>query len=185
MHIDDELILNARRGDDKSLSILVEKYMEFAREKAKGFVSSPLEYDDIVQEAMLGFLSAFYTYDASGAASFKTYAGVCMNNRIITAVNAANRKKQVPRSSLVCLDEINAENTDISSDPEEFFLLREQAAEVRKRIDSELSPLEKQIFRLYFSGNSYEKIAFQLGLNPKSIDNALQRVRRKIRKALL
>lgn len=181
MYEDDELIFKAKNGDDKSLGELVEKYMRFSREKAKGYISSGLEFDDIVQEGMIGFLSAFHSYDPDNAASFKTYAGVCMDHRIIGAINSAGGKKRIPKSALVSLDDTDAECTGAQSDPEKMFFLRAQTREILSRIESELSQFEREVFHLYFSGHSYEEIAKKTNSSLKSVDNAMQRVRKKLK----
>lgn len=181
---DIELILKARNGDDEALTELVKIYMDFAREKAKGYISSNIEYDDLVQEAMIGFLSAYYTYKTDSRASFKTYVGVCMDHRIITAINTLNRKKRIPLSSIVPMDEMDAQAVDLSADPEAYFIMKEQTEQLMKRIDESLSDFEKQVFHLFLSGNSYEKIAEKTLSNAKSIDNAIQRIRRKLKKTV-
>lgn len=179
-----ELILKARSGDDVALTELVKVYMSFAREKAKGYVSSNIEYDDLVQEAMIGFLSAYYTYKTDSTASFKTYVGVCMDHRIISAINTLNRKKRIPPSSLVPMDEMDAQTVDLSADPEAYFIMKEQTKRLMKRIDESLSEFEKEVFHLFLSGNSYEKIAEEVKSNTKSVDNAIQRIRRKLKKTV-
>lgn len=178
---DNELIFKAKNGDDKALSELVEKYLSFAGEKAKGYVSSGLEFDDIVQEGMIGFISAFHSYDPDNAASFKTYAGICMDHRIISAINSAGGKKRIPKSALISLDDTDAECDSTQSDPEKMFFLRSQTRDILARIDSELSEFEKRVFHLYFSGHSYEEIAEITLSTLKSVDNAMQRVRKKLR----
>ena len=178
---DSELIFKAKSGDDKSLGELVEKYMSFAREKALGYSNSGLEFDDIVQEGMIGFLSAFHSYDPDNAASFKTYAGVCMDHRIISAINSSAGKKRIPKSALVSLDDTEAECNDTASDPEKMFFLKSQTAEILSKIDSELSDFEKRVFHIFFSGHSYEETARITGSSLKSVDNAMQRVRKKLR----
>lgn len=181
MSADNELISKAKSGDDRALAELVERYMGFSKEKAKGYASSGLEYDDTVQEGMIGFLSAFHSYDPEKNASFRTYAGVCMDNRIKNAISAAKGKKRIPPNALVNIDEADAESADTSADPEEMFLLRAQTAEILSRIDSELSDYEKKVFHLFFGGHSYEETAEITGTTLKSVDNAMQRVRKKLR----
>lgn len=181
MNDENILIANALGGNDKAMSELVEKYMAFASEKAKGFISSPLEYDDIVQEAMIGFLSAFYSYNADKGASFKTYCSACMNNRIITAINHAKRKKQIPNEQLVRIDDLDEKAVDPAADPESVFFSNQQAKDILEKISSDLSPFEKEVFHLYFRGHSYEEIAQKLSCGFKSIDNAMQRIRKKLR----
>lgn len=178
---DNELIFKAKSGDDKALGELVERYMLFAREKAKGYSSSNLEFDDIVQEGMIGFLSAFHSYDPDNAATFKTFAGVCMDHRIINAINSSAGKKRIPKSAIVSIDDTEVECEDTVSDPEKMFFLKSQTAEILSKIDSELSDFERRVFHLFFSGHSYEEIAEKTDSTLKSVDNAMQRVRKKLR----
>ena len=181
--MDDEnrLITDALGGNDKAMRELAQKYMAFAGEKAKGFVSSSLEYDDIVQEAMMGFLSALYSYDANKGASFKTYCSTCMNNRIITAINRTKRKKQIPNEQLVRIDDLDEKTVDLTADPESVFFSNQQTNDILEKISSDLSSFEKEVFYLYFIGHSYEEIAQKLSCGFKSIDNAMQRIRKKLR----
>lgn len=180
---DNELIIASRSGDDDALRKLSAKYMDFALEKAKGFTSSPIEYDDIVQQAMLGFLSACYTYDPEGEASFRTYVSICMNNSIISAINSLERKKRIPRSAIVALDDIQGEFTDTAEDPETVFFRRQKAQEVIRRVKEELTQRERDVLSLFISGLKYDEIAERLSVTPKSVDNALQRIRKKLRRA--
>lgn len=183
MCIDNELIAASRNGDDEALQKLSRKYMDFALEKAKGFVSSPIEYDDIVQEAMLGFLSAYYSYDLDGQASFRTYVSICMNNRIISAINSLGRKKRIPRDAIVGLDDLSGDYIDEDDDPEKVFFRRQKAQEVVRRVKEELSEREKKVLSLFISGLKYDEIASVLSVTPKSVDSTMQRIRRKLRRA--
>lgn len=182
---DKELILKARSGNSEAMDQLVHIYMSFAKEKAKGYVSSAIEYDDLVQEGMIGFLSAYYTYNTESDASFKTYAGVCMDNRIITAINTLNRKKRIPPSSIVPIEEMDAHSVDLSTDPESYFIIKEQAEQVMNSIDESLSAFEKKVLYLSLNGDSYEDIAAETGSTSKGVDNAIQRIRRKLKKLLM
>lgn len=181
MSDDNELIAAARGGDDEAFQLLAARYMAFAHEKAKGFVNSPIEYDDIVQEAMIGFLSAYYSYDEYGGASFRTYVSVCMNNRIVSAIKALERKKCIPRSIIVGLDDLSADYADDGEDPEAIFFRRQKAQEVLKRLD-ELTGREKKVLSLFLGGKKYDEIARELSVTPKSVDNTIQRIRRKLRR---
>lgn len=181
MCLDNELIAASRNGDDEALQILAGRYMDFAFEKAKGFVSSQIEYDDIVQEAMLGFLSAYYSYDENGGASFKTYVSVCMDNRIISAINSLGRKKRIPRDVIVGLDDVSNDYADDEENPEKLFFRRQKAEETIKRI-GELSGLEKKVLSLFLGGMKYDEIASELSVTPKSVDNTIQRIRKKLRR---
>ncbi len=180
MREDVELIIAWRNGDSQALQKLAGKYMSFALEKAKGFVSSPVEYDDIVQEAMLAFLSACCSFNTEGEASFKTYVSVCMNNRIISVINSLGRKKRIPRDALVSLEEIE---TPDGNNPEDLFFSRQKEEELIRLIEEELSEREKKVLSLFISGKKYDEIASVLDITPKSVDNTIQRIRKKLRRA--
>lgn len=180
---DNELITASRNGDDEALRLLSAKYMDFALEKAKGFTFSAMEYDDIVQEAMLGFLSACYTYDTQGKASFRTYVSICMNNSIISAINSLERKKRIPRNKIVTLDEIQNDCAEAAEDPEAVFFRRQKALEVIRLVKEELTQKERDVLSLFISGLKYDEIAQKLSVTPKSVDSTLQRIRKKIRRA--
>lgn len=182
MDKDSELITASRNGDNEALQALSQKYMDFALEKAKGFTSSAIEYDDIVQEAMLGFLSAYCSFDTSGAASFKTYAGVCMNNRIISAINSLERKKCIPREALVALDDISSDfSAGENENPESVFFSRNKTEETVEKIKGILSPRELDVLALFLRGFKYNEIAEKMSVTPKSVDNTIQRIRKKLR----
>ena len=183
MCMDKELIKAARSGDDEALQKLVVRYMDFALEKAKGFVPCSIEYDDIVQEAMLAFLSAYYTYDTENRASFRTYVSVCMNNRIASALSSLDRKKRIPREAIVGLDDIAYDYADDSEDPEKVFFRRQKAEEIVRRAKNELSDKEQKVLSLFLSGMKYEEIAQTVSSTPKSVDSTLQRIRKKLRRA--
>lgn len=180
---DVELITASRNGDDEAFQFLVSEYMKFAREKAKGFISSNMEYDDIVQEAMLGFLSAYYSFDINGAASFRTYVSVCMNNRITSVINSLERKKRIPREAIVPLDDVSFDDSaDTGENPEEVFFRRQNAEEILRRVEEELSERERKVLSLFMSGMKYDEIAAALEIAPKSVDNTIQRIRKKLRR---
>lgn len=181
MDNDSELIIASRNGDNEALQALSQRYMSFALEKAKGFTSSAIEYDDIVQEAMLGFLSAYYSFDTNGAASFRTYAGVCMNNRIISAIHSLERKKCIPPDAIVALDDISPDFVSEEENPESVFFSRGKTEEIVKKIRESLSEQELSVLLLFLRGFKYTEIAERLSITPKSVDNAIQRIRKKLR----
>jgi len=181
---DEKLIDSAKQGDDDALSVLAEKYMAIAEDKATKYSSSGLEVDDLVQEAMLGLLSAIFTYNEQGNASFHTYANVCMENRIFSALNKTKQKKQVPRYALVELDKLENVSSSSNCEPENLFFLKQQADEILKAASSELSESERTVFGLYLKGHSYEEISKLTDCTPKAVDGAMQRVRKKLRKYL-
>ena len=180
MESDIVLLRKARSGDESAMTLLSEKYMSYAREKAKRYVSPVLEYDDAVQECMIGFLSAFVSFREDGGASFKTYAGVCMDNRAVNAVNSRRGKTRIPPAALVDIENLDGA-ADLSPDPEKIFFLRAQTDEVLEKIQTSLSDFEKAVLSLSLSGYSYEEIGKMTSSSVKSVDNAVQRVRKKLK----
>lgn len=108
-----------------------------------------------------------------------------MDNRIITAINTLNRKKRIPPSSIVPIEEMDAHSVDLSTDPESYFIIKEQAEQVMNSIDESLSAFEKKVLYLSLNGDSYEDIAAETGSTSKGVDNAIQRIRRKLKKLLM
>lgn len=162
---------------------LTTRYMSLIRVKAAPFRCTMLECDDLCQEGLLGLLSAARTYDSAGKAGFKTYAGVCINNRIIMAYRTAASRKNFPLKDFVSLSDGNADMDmlDSSTNPETVLMDRESVKIMRQRIKQNLSSMEQRVLTLYLGGCSYYEIAAELGLTSKAADNALQRVRLKLK----
>lgn len=193
---DDELIDRLRRGESEIMDYICDKYKNLVRSKAKSMFILGADNEDLIQEGMLGLFKAVRDYDMGRDASFFTFAELCVNRQMYTAVQAAKRKKHIPLNNYVSLDsEVTGEDKDgngISSfladkaelNPEELFLDKERVDYLQKTIEEELSDFEKQVLDLYLTGMSYSQIAKVLGRDEKSTDNALQRLKAKIRKML-
>ena len=195
---DEELILRIRDGEEKITDYIMEKYKNLVRSKAGSMYILGADREDLIQEGMIGLFKAIRDYDIGRDASFATFADLCVARQMYTAVQAAGRKKHAPLNSYVSLyagngsDKIEEEKELLDSlvsrdeqNPEELQIDRENVERIEKAIESELSSYERQVLDLYLTGMKYTEIARVLGKDDKSTDNALQRCRSKIRKALL
>ena len=196
---DEQIIELARDGDHAATDYLMEKYKGLVRSKAKSMYILGGETDDLIQEGMMGLFKAVRDYDSGRDASFMTFAQLCISRQLYTAVQASGRKKHLPLNTAVSLytdtvpESESGTDREVSimdtiaasdSDPEEQFILTESLALLEEKIDKGLSPLEKQVLDLYLTGMNYVEIAHVLGREEKSTDNALQRIRAKIRKMI-
>lgn len=193
---DDELIDRLRRGESVIMDYICEKYKNLVRSKAKSMFILGGDNEDLIQEGMIGLFKAVRDYDMGRDASFFTFAELCINRQMYTAVQAAQRKKHQPLNNYVSLEGsaggVEGEGNGISrlvadkpeQNPEELFLDKERMDYLEKAIVEELSEFEKQVFDLYLTGMSYGQIAKVLGRDEKATDNALQRLKSKIKKML-
>lgn len=182
---DEVLVLKANSGDSVAMKELVQRYSSAAQSKAARYtnLSATLDIDDLLQEALLGFISAVYTYKAGRQASFATYANVCMDNRLCNVAAAAKKKRNIPQSALVSLDDV-AETQDGSLDVESAVIADEQSQSILSLFGTNLSDFEQSVFKLYLGGMGYADIAAKLNQPPKAVDNAIQRAKKKLRTAL-
>lgn len=164
----------ARQGNDAAMAAIIARHMPFIRRCARHAVRPGLEFDDAVQEGIIGLFNAIQTYSTSGGASFATYASVCIQRSILSAQRSASRKKHAPLNQSVPIPA-----TQSIPGPEDDAIANEQASQALQH--ARLSPLEKDVLALRLDGFSYEEIAQKLGKNQKTIDNALLRVRQKMR----
>ena len=141
--------------------------------------------DDLIQEGMIGLFKAVRDYRTDSEASFQTFARMCIDRQIYSAVQSSNRQKHIPLNSYVSLDGTEAENMEESweENPESILIDRENVSALQKKMKKSLSPMEKQVLDLYLEGCDYTRIAELIDKTPKSVDNALQRIRGKIRNA--
>nr|NNM91473.1 RNA polymerase sporulation sigma factor SigH [Bacilli bacterium] len=192
---DEDLIEHVRSGDESALDQLIERYKAFVRAKARSYFLIGADREDIVQEGMIGLYKAIRDYRDDKLASFKAFAELCVTRQIITAIKTATRQKHVPLNSYISLDkpiyDEESERTllDIISgavvaDPEELMIHREEFDAIEIQMKKLLSELERDVLILYLDGRSYQEIAEDLSRHVKSIDNALQRVKRKLEKYL-
>lgn len=192
---DEELIAKIRLGDMKAQNYLLEKYKSLVNMKANRFFLVGAEDDDMVQEGMIGLFKAIQSFDLEKNNSFKTFANLCIERQLITAIKTSNRQKHIPLNSSFSLntaayDEnedtsvIEILDTNVVEDPLETITKREYMEFVENRIEKNLSGFEKQVLSRYIQGESYVDIANKLNSPVKSIDNAIQRIRKKAIKCL-
>jgi RNA polymerase sporulation-specific sigma factor len=194
---DEELIHRLRGGETPIMDYICEKYKPLVRSKAKSMFILGGDNEDLIQEGMLGLFKAVRDYDCGRDASFFTFADLCISRQMYTAVQASRRKKHIPLNTYIslygdgedCRDGETRELADSLVDraernPEELFLDKERVDYLERTIEKELSSFEKQVLDLYMTGMSYTQIAKVLGREEKATDNALQRLKGKIRKML-
>ena len=178
---DDALIPMARAGDDAAVTELVARYLPMIRRRAARYFLPGMEAEDVVQEGLIGLLKAIRLYDGDQSA-FPTYAQVCVSSTMATAAKAALSPKSRPLRDYSSLDTLEeGEQAEGGAGLEEELIIAEQLEELRSRIRTVLSGFEQRVLTLYLSGHSYLEISQLLRTTPKAVDNALQRVRRKLR----
>jgi RNA polymerase sporulation-specific sigma factor len=192
---DEKIIELVHEGDSEALDFLIHKYRNFVRAKARSYFLIGADREDIVQEGMIGLYKAVRDYKGDKLASFKAFAELCITRQIITAIKTATRQKHIPLNSYVSLDKpIYDEESDrtlmdvISGakvlDPEELIINQEEFDHIEIKMAELLSDLERKVLALYLDGQSYQEISEELNRHVKSIDNALQRVKRKLERYL-
>lgn len=193
--LDEEIVMDAKAGDNKAQEYLIFKYENFVKAKAKSYFLIGADKEDIYQEGMIGLYKAIRDFNPEKSTSFKAFAEICVTRQIITAIKTATRQKHIPLNTYVSLNkpiyEEESERTLLDvlsglkiSDPEELMISKEQMNFIEKKISGVLSELEKDVLTSYLDGKSYQEIACDLERHAKSIDNALQRVKRKLEKCL-
>jgi RNA polymerase sporulation-specific sigma factor len=192
---DEGLVRQARDGDERALLELLERYRGFARSKARSYFLVGGDREDIVQEGMIGLYKAVRDYADGHGASFRSFAELCITRQILTAIKTATRQKHSPLNSYVSFDrphDDDPEHTlgeslavEVAADPLERIVEDDDLRALQDTFDEVLSGLETEVLQLYIEGRSYQEIAQQLGRRVKSIDNALQRIKRKLERALV
>lgn len=188
---DESLVQLARDGDSNALEFLINKYKNFVRAKARSYFLIGADHEDIVQEGMIGLYKAIRDYNGEKLSSFKAFAELCITRQIITAIKTATRQKHIPLNSYISLDKpIYDEESDRTlldvivgsrvSDPEELLINQEEFDDIEGKMSEILSDLERKVLMLYLEGRTYQEISIHLNRHVKSIDNALQRVKRKL-----
>jgi len=193
--IDEEVVSEAKSGDVRAQEYLITKYQNFVKAKAKSYFLIGADKEDIYQEGMIGLYKAIRDYRPDKLASFKAFAELCVTRQIITAIKTATRQKHIPLNTYVSLNKpIYGEESDRTlldvlseakvTDPEEIMIIKEELSHIENEIGQVLSDLEMEVLGSYLDGKSYQEIACDLNRHAKSIDNALQRVKRKLEKNL-
>lgn len=192
---DEQVVEIARDGDIDAQEYLINKYRNYVRAKARTYFLLGGDKEDLIQEGMIGMYKAIRDFRSDKLSSFRAFAELCITRQIITAIKTATRQKHIPLNSYISLNKpIYDEDSDRTlldiitgnkvSDPEELIISREEFTEIEEKMGELLSPLEWQVLMYYLEGKSYQEIAEDLGRHVKSIDNALQRVKRKLEKYL-
>jgi RNA polymerase sporulation-specific sigma factor len=193
--VDEEVVEFAREGDDSALEYLINKYRNFVRAKARSYFLIGADREDIIQEGMIGLYKAIRDFRMDKLSSFRAFAELCITRQIITAIKTATRQKHIPLNSYVSLNKpIYDEDSDRTlldvisgskiTDPEELIISREEFDDIEEKMGEILSSLEWKVLMSYLEGKSYQEIAEDLKRHVKSIDNALQRVKRKLERYL-
>lgn len=195
---DEELILTLRDGDDKIIDFIMEKYKELVRRKAGSMFILGADKEDLIQEGMIGLYKAVRDYDPGRDASFATFADLCVSRQMYKAVEAGNRKKHAPLNSYISIyedegDKAGAQESanilemilsETGKSPEDMVIDREQTQSLEHKIYDSLSDFERKVLNLRLTGLEYTAIAKILGRDEKSTDNALSRIKVKVRKIL-
>jgi RNA polymerase sporulation-specific sigma factor len=193
--LDETIVDAARQGDDNAQEFLINKYKNFVRAKARSYFLIGADREDIIQEGMIGLYKAIRDFRNDKLASFRAFAELCITRQIITAIKTATRQKHIPLNSYISLNKpIYDEESDRTlldvlsgtkvTDPEELVISREEFTDIENKMGEFLSDLEWKVLMSYLDGRSYQEIAKDLRRHVKSIDNALQRVKRKLERYL-
>ena len=192
---DEEIVKLAKDKDHLAEEYLIYKYKNFVKGKARSYYLIGADSEDIVQEGMIGLYKAIRDYDCNKLASFKAFAEICITRQMITAIKTATRQKHIPLNSYISLNkpiyEEESEQTllDVISemritDPEDLIISKEGFDSIEKKVEDLLSDLELKVFMSYIDGMSYQEMSEEFNRHIKSIDNALQRVKKKLDKYL-
>lgn len=193
---DEEIIKLIKQGDEQALSYLIDRYKELVNIKVSKYYIAGAERDDTVQEGLIGLFKAVKNFDETKQNTFKTFANICIERQLITAIKCSNRQKHMPLNSYVSLNNSAYENDDNDEefintfdsktveDPLDTIMKKEYYEYIEKTIDKTLSGFEKQVLSRYIKGESYVSIASKLDAPVKSVDNAIQRIRKKAIKNL-
>ena len=192
---DEDIVNEAKQGSSIALEFLINKYKNFVKAKARSYFLIGADREDIIQEGMIGLYKAIRDFKGDKLSSFRAFAELCITRQIITAIKTATRQKHIPLNSYVSLNKpIYDEDSDRTlldvlsgtkiTDPEELMINREEYNDIEFKMEEILSDLEWKVLTLYLEGKSYQEIALELDRHVKSIDNALQRVKRKLERYL-
>lgn len=193
---EEQIVEEAKKGNKRAQEFIISKYENFVKVKVKSYFLIGADKEDIYQEGMIGLYKAIRDFNGEKSTSFRAFAELCITRQIITAIKTATRQKHIPLNTYISLNKpVSEEESDrtlldiISSirttDPEELIISQEQKEFIEEEINKVLSDLEIQVLQSYLEGKSYQEIACDLDRHSKSIDNALQRVKKKLEKCLV
>lgn len=189
---DEALVASAQGGEAEALEAVIQRYRRYARAKARSYFLVGADADDIEQEGLIGLYKAVRDFRADRQSSFRAFAELCITRQVISAIKAATRQKHQPLNRYVSISGVSGSDDDAeyrveallddhrAADPADDVISRETLARMRRSMTEALSGLEVDVLRLYVAGKSYQEIGDQLGRHTKSIDNALQRIKRKL-----
>lgn len=190
---DEKLIELSRDGKDEVIDYLLDKYKCLVRRKARTMFLVGGDTDDLIQEGMIGLYKAVRDYDVRKEASFLTFANLCIDRQIYSAINASNRKKHSPLNSYISFPLLNFLNDNVTNElymdkqnvnhrnPEDLYIDRENVLHIEHMLEKELSAFEYEVLKMYIDGADYIEIAERMDKKPKSIDNAIQRIKKKVK----
>lgn len=197
---DEDLLIRLGAGEDRIIDYIMNKYKNLVRSKAKSMFLLGADHEDLIQEGMIGLFKAINNYDNQRDASFYTFAELCITRQLYTAIKGSRRQKHDPLNTSISIDEnvsrdgnLQGEReksslqdylTSVEQNPEELVIDKENVAGLEDTIERALSGFEKQVLEYYMTGMTYVQIAKELGKDEKATDNALQRVKNKIRRAI-
>ncbi len=189
---DDSLLTLAKAGDEGAINFIMDKYNNIVNMKASRFFAAGIEKEDIIQEGMIGLYKAIQSYDSDKQNSFKSFANMCIERQLITVVKSANRQKNIPLNSAFSLnspiyedgdtDAMEVLDVNLVEDPLETIANKEYFSQMETKIDENLSDFEKKVLVHYKQGKSYNDIAKEMNTKVKSVDTALQRIKKKATK---
>ena len=184
---DEELIDRLRQGEKQITDYIMDKYKNLVRRKARSMYILGADSDDLIQEGMIGLFKAIRDYDAGRDASFYTFADLCISRQMYTAVQASRREKHAPLNSYISMNGEEWETqmgSKTEQSPETIIIAQENAVQMEEKIRKQLSTFENEVLTLYLDGNNYQQIGEKINKSSKSIDNALQRIKGKVRESL-
>lgn len=176
---DEELLVAYKNDDRDAIAELTSRYMKTSEYIVFSIGAKNIDSSDLVQEGMIGFLSAVYSYSSDKEAKFSTFANTCIRNRILSLIRSESSKKHIPDELIVPLENRDIFCCDLT--PEELLISEKSAMYISDIIEKSLTPQQKKVFRLFFSGASYDEIAKECNISPKAVDGTLQRARKKLR----
>lgn len=189
---DEELVARAKNGDVEATNTILQRYRQFVRQKANSYFLAGGDGDDLVQEGNIGLFKAIRDYEYGRSTTFRSFAELCVTRQIITAIKTASRQKHAPLNSYVSFSHSPSSSdydgrtladmlpSGRTSDPVQQVISSEECTSLTGCLVRLLSPLESKVLKYYLEGNSYEAIAEQIGHDTKTVDNALQRIKRKV-----
>lgn len=178
---DVQLVRRFREGDQSAFYQLASRFFLLLKKKAAAYSRNAQDSDDLVQEGLIGLHKAALTFDESGTASFRTYADVCIRNRMISSLRQSSSASERLSGTAVSMEEAERLESPPESDPLNAVIVNEELQALEDYLREQLSPAESRVLDLYLSGLSYDEIAERLGITRKSCDNAMQRIRKKLR----